>query len=127
MRYTPKQLARALIETCEQKGVDIDKAADGVVALLAQQRELARVRDVMEAVEHVWKQKYGAATVTIQTAHPLTAALHRKIEEAAAGAEVRSSVNQQLIGGARVRVDDRIIDGSITGKLEQLKSVLNHV
>ncbi len=124
MRYTPKQLATALVETVEKDKTSAQKAAEEVIAILASQQELSRVRDVMQMVEQVWKQRYGAATITIDSAHPLNAHARKKIESLSHGAEIKEEIDATLIGGARVRIDDRIIDASISGQLNQLKSLL---
>ena len=34
-------------------------------------------------------------------------------------------VNPELIGGIRVEVDGRVIDGSIRNKLDEIKEVMN--
>ena len=38
---------------------------------------------------------------------------------------VQCEVDPSLIGGIRVEVDGRVIDGSIRNKLEQIKDVMN--
>lgn len=120
MRYSSKQLAIALVDTAQEHSPAA--AADALIALLAKEGELRKVRAVAEALDQVWKERYGAATVTIQTAHPLTAALRKRLETVASGAELRETVDPSLIGGARVRVDDRVVDGTIAGYLEQLRA-----
>lgn len=122
MRYSAKQLASALIDTAQKHTAP--GAANALIALLAKAGELRQVRAIAEAVELVWKQRYGAATVTVETAHPLTAALRRRLEAVARGAELRETVDPSLIGGARVRVDDRVVDGTIAGYLKQLHTKL---
>lgn len=124
MRYTHKQLATKLIEMCEQKNVDVSHVTDAFVSLLAQHHDLGMIRSVAESIEQVWKERYGAATVTIETAHPLTSALRKKLELLSSGAELKEKIDESLIGGARVRIDDRIIDGSLSGHINQLHQTL---
>ena len=38
---------------------------------------------------------------------------------------LQCSVDPALIGGVRVEVDGKVIDGSIRNKLEQIKEVMN--
>lgn len=121
MKYSTKQLASILIDLIDEKKIDTEKAAESLIRFLADRHELKRFDDVVRAIDVVWKEKYGAATVTIETAHPLTATLKKQLEKVAAGADIKESVNKELIGGARVRIDDRVIDGSIAGMLNQLK------
>ncbi|MBM5789723.1 F0F1 ATP synthase subunit delta [Candidatus Parcubacteria bacterium] len=123
MKYSDRQLATALLETAEHAH-NARGAADALMAWLSQRGELHRARGVAAAVEQVWKQKYGAATVTIASAHALPSDLKKRLETLAPGAEVKEAVDPALIGGARVRVDDRVVDGTIAGYLEQLRATL---
>ncbi|MBI5370204.1 F0F1 ATP synthase subunit delta [Candidatus Uhrbacteria bacterium] len=122
MRDILIQLASELVERLEKKTADADQVADAVIRLLAQRGQLSLVRELPEAIERVWKERYGAATISVQSAHPLTAALRKQIEALAPGAELRETVDTKLIGGMRLRIDDRIIDGSIAGHLDQLRT-----
>lgn len=125
MRYTPKQLAELLIDLCETKQQSVSDITDAFISLMAEHQYMEQLRDVVEAIESVWKERYGAATITIESAHPLTTALKKKLSALAKGAELKEVVDGSLIGGARVRIDDRIIDGSIAGYLSQLKHTWN--
>lgn len=120
-----KQLARALVDALDGATVSqVQEAAASLVAMLAQRKESHRVTGVIQAVEDAWRERYGAATVTIDTAHPLTGALKKRLEATAPGAEIRERVRPEVIGGARLRIDDLILDGSIQGRLDQLKRAL---
>lgn len=125
MRYSAKQLATVLIDQIDQEKIDVEKAADGLIGLLSERHELKRLHDVIRAIDQIWKERYGAATITIETAHVPTASLRKQLAQIAKGAEIKEIVEAELIGGARVRIDDRVIDGSIAGYLNQIRHVLN--
>ena len=121
MKITNKQLATqfiASVESCDPK--DLEAASDVLVAWLAARGELKRFREIIRAIDHVWKEKHGVATLTIETAYPLPAAMRSILEKQTAGAEIRERVDASLIGGARIRIDEMLIDGSISGALKQL-------
>lgn len=135
MRYTTKQLASVVIDLVDggksglkagsgSAGSDVSEVADGLVRLLSEQNDLKRMHDIDRAIEQVWKERFGVATLTIETAHPISAALKKQIEKLANGAEVREVVSAELIGGAKLTIDDRVIDGTVTGTLEQLRTTL---
>ena len=125
MKKNEKQLARTLVEVLDgATRPQVEHAAAQLVAMLATRHEAHRVKGVIEAVEDAWRERYGAATVKIQTAHPLTSSLRKKLEELAPGAEIKEQVRPEIIGGARLRIDETIIDGSIEGHLENLKRAL---
>lgn len=125
MKYSAKQFATALIDVIEQEKMDVDRATDDLISLLNERYELKRLDDIIRAVDLIWKQRYGAATITIETAHPLTVTLRKRLSQIGKGAELREEVHEELIGGARVRIDDRMIDGSIAGYLQQVREVLS--
>lgn len=122
MRYTNKQLAETLVDLAQKE--DVQVATDALVHLLASQGQLHRVRDLAQTIEQVWKERFGAATITVETVHPLKAEILKKLEAIAQGAEVKQVIDPELIGGARIRIDDRIIDGSLSGALQNLKMTL---
>lgn len=119
------QIAAALVR--ESEGVTKPQLAamcKEIVALLAAHRSLGRWRELERAVDAAWAATYGAANVTIVSAHPLTAATRAAVVESARGADVREAVDERLIGGAVIRVDNTRIDGSITGAIMRLKNAM---
>ena len=72
----------------------------------------------------------GEAMAVVTSAVPLkeaeTVALRAKLEKKL-GRKVtlQCRVDPELIGGIRVEVDGRVIDGSIRNKLEEIKEVMN--
>jgi F-type H+-transporting ATPase subunit delta len=128
MKKSEKQLARTLVELldgADEKTVKV--AAHDLVQELGARRETHRVRGLIDALDTAWADRYGAGTITIATAYPLSAALRHKLEKIAQGAEIREVVEKDLIGGARLRVDEKIIEGSVQGQLEQLSRAFQNV
>jgi F0F1-type ATP synthase delta subunit len=127
MKKNEKQLARTFIEALDgATRPQVESAAEELVAMLAKQHEVHRVKGVIDAIEDGWREQYGAATVKIETAHPLSGALRKKLETIAPGAEIKEHVRTEIIGGARVRIDETIIDGSIEGHLAHLNQALRN-
>jgi F0F1-type ATP synthase delta subunit len=89
--------------------------AGAFVRLLAKRGELARVRDVIRRL---------TVTVTAESSRPLSPAL-RKAIESASGSPVIETTSKDLIGGLRLRIGDRVLDGSDAGQLERLKRTLS--
>jgi F-type H+-transporting ATPase subunit b len=68
----------------------------------------------------------SGATAEVSSALPLTPAEQQAIRAEVgrkAGAEVAVSfqVNPELLGGLKIRVGDRVIDGSVSGRMENLR------
>lgn len=121
---TDKQLATILVALAD-KHDSITDVVESFLSYLREQQLLHRAKGVMRALEIVWKETYGAATITIDTAHALTEEMRTQLNTVARGADIRERVQPELIGGARIRIDDRILDGSIAGKLNSLKTTLS--
>ncbi|MFH1404874.1 MAG: F0F1 ATP synthase subunit delta [Patescibacteria group bacterium] len=120
-----KQLARNLVELVSQnKGKELEEAIKEIVSFFASKNQLFRMRMALREFDNAWKEKFGAANIIVETAHELSKALKDDLEEYAKGASLKEKINKDLIGGAKIRVDDEIIDGSILGKIESLKTNL---
>lgn len=126
MNVSPKQLAHLFVESVEDASEKhLEEASTELVAWLHARGELKKLKDVIRSIDQIWKEKYGVSTLTIETAHPLTHTMKDALTKLAAGAEVREVVDESLIGGAKLRIDERIIDGSLKGALHQLTASLS--
>lgn len=127
MKSSEKQLAWTIVETLEGASSEtLQQTMKTVIDLLVSRNELHRLKGLIEAIEQVWIQKFGAATITIETPYSLSSALRQKLKLLAQGAELKEQIQPELIGGARLRVDETIIDGSIQGHLLQLAHVFRN-
>ncbi len=118
-------IARTLVNELEGKTAkDIDRHMAEVVTYLASKGLLGRWRDLERELNEAWREKYGASKITIASAHPLTDKAMEKIEQLANGAEVQRLVDERLMGGALIRLDERRIDGTVLGALTRLKQAL---
>ncbi len=119
---TSRKLADLLVKQCEDvtRG-ELVKIMNAFVAELAARGWVHLWRDIERELHGAWKRKYGAANVTIVSAHPLAISLRKTIETSAPGADVVERVDERLMGGAVIRIDDRRIDASVAGSLQRLK------
>lgn len=125
MAMTPKQLATAYLkatESCEEK--ELEEISKQFVTYLKKHYLLGKTHAILAAIDQAWKEQYGVSQVKITTAYPLTKKSLQALEKAAHGASVETFVDPTLIGGARLQIDDRILDGSIQGQLSSLKQIL---
>lgn len=118
-------MAEVAVDLLEPKeGKTLEDGARTVLEWLNELHELHRLPDLLRALDEVWKARFGAANVWVATAHPLSRDAHKALESAAKGATLIDTVEPDLIGGARVRIDDRVVDGSLRGALTQLQNAL---
>lgn len=127
MKTNARQYARAFVElTADLAGHELEDAVSAFVAYLQERHAMQTWRDIARQIDFVWRERYGVANVSVVSAHPLTIAAKAALEKASQGAEFASSVDPELIGGAIVRIDDRIVDASVSGHLQRLKTALTH-
>jgi F-type H+-transporting ATPase subunit delta len=126
MKLRARQLARAYVEMTDGKSAkEVEKIAAEFVRFLAERHELPKWREIVRSIDDVWRERHGVASVTVISAHPLTTSARKALEKAASGATLTEAVDPSLLGGARVRIDDRIIDATVSGYLTSLKTTLS--
>lgn len=102
---------------------------DNLVGLLVERRRVALLAAVAREYRRLLDRQRGVVAAVVTSAAPLTAdetaAVQARVE-AMTGATVslRSEVDPALIGGLTVRIGDRLLDASIQGRLERLRSQL---
>lgn len=101
------------------------------VRLLAKNRRLALLPDISVLFEILRADIENTAAVEVTSAVPLNAEQQAKL---AAALKIRlkrdiqmtTAVDPSLIGGAVIRSGDLVIDGSLKGRLAQLRTELNN-
>jgi F-type H+-transporting ATPase subunit delta len=127
MAYSAKQLAEAFLDLAEDKtGKDLQDAARAYIEWLAKENEKHRIRDIMRQIDKLWKERHGVSNVEVASAQPLTDRMRDKLRNTVDGASINEIVDKNLIGGARLRIDDRVLDGSVKGRLDALKKTLSN-
>ena len=118
-----RELAIAVISRVD--GVDL--LARNLLLLLITSRRTRMLSQIRAAYLELVERRQGRVSATVTTAVPLTSEqLERFGRELSqrAGREVRvaSRVEGDLLGGAVVRVGDRVFDASLRTRLQQLRS-----
>lgn len=127
-KLTPRQLATVLVEQAVTvSAADLPRLLKGFVAELSTRNMLHQWRAIEREIHGAWKRKFGAANITVVSTHKLTRTMMSNLEALAPGADIVEKVDERLMGGAIVRIDDRRIDGSVLGALQRLKQHLDKV
>lgn len=122
---TPRQLAEVVVDhIAPLTKAEAGKAMKAFVELLAEHGQLVKWREIERQIHDVWRQRYGASTITVVSAHELTDKARKELERMAPGADIVERVDERLMAGAVIRIDDRRIDGSLAGRLAKLKQAL---
>jgi F-type H+-transporting ATPase subunit delta len=115
-------LAGFVTEVC---GKQLDEQARNFIATLAANRRLGYLPEIAERFEQLRAEAERTVEVTVTSAIELSAAQKDRYAQALAkrlGREVHLNcqTDPNLLGGAVVRADDLVIDGSVRAGLTQL-------
>jgi F-type H+-transporting ATPase subunit delta len=106
--------------------VGIDGLAAKLILLLAKNRRLSAVFDIIQAYRSLQARARGEVTADVTSAEPLTAGQLDTLKKDLAQAMGRNVMlvtrtDESLIGGLIVKVGSRMIDASLKTKLQNLK------
>jgi len=108
------------------------RAPDGVLnvaKILAQRRASDRLPPIAAEFRRLLNQRRGIVEALVTSAAPLSGdevgSIRRKVEQMTGGSvELRTTVDDALIGGLTVRIGDTLYDASVRGRLERLRESL---
>ena len=125
----PKVTATQFVAIFASAARDMPAEARGLLQLLAENKRLQALPAMREHFEELKAAREGAVDAFIVSAYALEGAelaalvadLERRFKR-----KIRPqvSVDTELIGGARITVGDKVIDGSVRGKLETMNAGL---
>ncbi len=128
MKYSAEQYASALFEALSEVGPkDHNTVIENFITVLQKQNELEHYESIIEAYERLDKEKRGIqpATVTLAREMKLSGELLEELNGLAKKKlEITTQVDESIIGGVVIRMDDTLIDASVKTQLEQLKNSL---
>jgi F-type H+-transporting ATPase subunit delta len=107
----------------------ISRPAFNLVRLLTHRARLELLPLISAEYQRLLDRERGVVAATVTSAAPLsseqlTAVGHRVEEITSASVSLTANVDPGLIGGLTVQVGDRLIDGSVKGRLERLRERL---
>ena len=109
--------------------LELSRTARNFLAVLINHERMEGFADVLAEYRATMRRQLGVAEVEFTTARPLDAEERQAIVERVgvlAGAEVEATFYQDasLVGGALLRIGSTVYDGSVRGRLLQLKEKL---
>jgi F-type H+-transporting ATPase subunit delta len=119
---TPAQLADLIIEI---GGQSLDEQGQNFIRTLAANRRLGFLPEIWAHFERLKAESENTADVTVVSAVPLDAQMRQQYIDAMQKrlkrqVRLHTEVDPGLLGGAILRADDLVIDGSLRGRLERL-------
>lgn len=124
-RVPPKQKR----ELVEKALAGAPQEAMNMALLLLHRSRTALAPQIAEAYQELLDAEKGISHATVTSAVPLTdeerAAVKSRLTQITGGeVEVKTEVDEDILGGLIVRIGDRLIDGSTRNKLLELKQQL---
>jgi F-type H+-transporting ATPase subunit delta len=115
---------RAALAVLEQEGYG--KAVRDFVGVVAANRRLRALREIVTAFAGLVAQRRGIVTAHVATAHPLTDVQRqqlraRLIEAGYGNVNILEQVQPDLLGGLVVRIGARLYDTSLKSRLQRLQ------
>jgi F-type H+-transporting ATPase subunit delta len=123
---TPEQLADLVIGVVGEK---LDNEGHNFIRVLAQSRRLGLLPEIAAIYERLKAEEENTVDVTVTSAVALDTALQKKFTAALKqrlqrDVRLQCETDANLLGGAVLRADDLVIDGSVRGRLERLGAEL---
>jgi F-type H+-transporting ATPase subunit delta len=111
-------------------GEDVAGPPRNLLLVLVRRGRFDLLPVIIREFRRLYRRREGIVEATATSARPLDAAELEALTERVAAltggrVEVRAEVDPGLIGGVTVRVGDRLIDGSVRGRLERLRASLS--
>jgi len=105
----------------------LDKIVLNFLLVLLEKGRIEQIEEVFAAYQSVLDDKAGVVSVEVESAFELSAEDRKRIAEAmkkVTGKDVKLSysVDEELIGGLRLKAGSTVYDGSILSSLEQLRN-----
>ena len=127
-KITPTQYATALFDAVsETNPKDHDKVLDNFVKVLAQNGDLGKCEEIEKEFHKLKSLSQGIkeAEVTVAKESEINSSLIHTLNEIIGNkVEIKKQINESIIGGVVVRVDDTLIDASVKTQLNNLNREL---
>ena len=117
------------VKVAEKVFASISGPTRNLILLLVRRRRIEQLPRVAAEFRRLDDQRNGLTHATATSAAPLGAdeiqAITARLEELTGGkVALETAVDPSLLGGVVVRVGDRLLDGSVRGRLERLRNQL---
>lgn len=123
---TSEQKASALFDIC---GEELDQNVKNFVAVMAENKRLALLKEVQQLFEDFKSQQEKFADITVSTAFELDSNIEKGLAEKLSKTlesevSLSTEIDKSLIGGVVIRAGDTVIDGSVRGRLAKLAETI---
>lgn len=129
MKFTPRSYAESLLklaETATKK--EIPEIVDQFIAFLVKERQFTLAHQIIEHVENMVRESDGRVKVTVEGVHAMDDETRKYVADflrkPADSIDFEEKIDENLVGGMKIRLNDLLVDATITGQLERLREQL---
>lgn len=128
MKFSAKQYAQYLYdETVDQSNKDIKIVVDNFFDFLKKNNDLRLINKVIEIFSSLYDREAKIVNAEVVSAHNLGKESLKDIREyilllaKAKEVNIKETIDKDLLGGVIIKYGDKVLDGSMKSRIEQLK------
>jgi F-type H+-transporting ATPase subunit delta len=128
---TTNDIAQAIYSMTKGKvGAELDAISKNVVKFLARKRLLSKQKDILLRLRKIINEEEGILEARLTSARPLADKNKKELAEflkkryGKERVEFEERIDERLIGGFKVEVNDEVVDLSIKDKIGELQKYL---
>ena len=131
MKISNSQYSVALYESVKGKSQsEINSAISNFVKVLVKNNQIKNVSSIISKFKEIWNKKEGIVEAEIISREKLDSKLVNQLisyivkKYKSEKVEIIEKIDLNIKGGIIVKVGDEVMDGSISGQLKNLRSIL---
>ena len=131
MKITAKQYAQTFYDLTDGKSKpEIEKSVADFARYIYKERKLKLAEKIIEQFSKLYNQQRSIVEAEVMSAHKLESPEIHKVESyikkkfEAREVVLKNIINENIKGGLIVKVGDEVMDGSIRGRLDDLKKAI---
>lgn len=127
-RVGQEKLVDLIVSVC---GDSLDEHGQNLIKILVENGRLAVLPEISQHFETYKAEAEKTVQAEMVSAFPVSDKQKARVAEALKNrlgrdVKIECRIDETLIGGAIIRANDMVIDGSVSGKLEKLANALSH-
>lgn len=131
MKISEKQYARSLYQAVEGKSkTKVKQVIKNFIEILARDNKFSRADAIINEFIKIWNEKNKIVEAEVVGARELNSdiiiSIKKYILEMTKVKEVSLTrlVDKNILGGVIIKYGDKVLDGSLKGRLEEMKKVM---
>jgi len=111
------------------KSIKVDPEIERFLKLLVERRRIQYIKEIVTMYQELLDEELNIARGEVITAYPLTSEEKKELEEILKEylkkeVILESKVDEEIIGGIKIKIGDLIFDGSLKTQLGKLKEII---